>query len=162
MRDPFGLNNYPDFLGRDGCRTPLPWDSEKDNFGFTKAEKAWLPTPAGHAYLAINKQNEMRQSLLNKYRRLIMWRKKQPALVNSLKINMLDAQKGVLAYVRGEDTARPLLFLLNMTDKIIHQEMNYFNSYNVNLDSIDGSIRQFDACVELPPYGCCIAKIDKE
>src|SRR5258705_69693 len=25
MRDPYGINFYPAFAGRDGCRTPMPW-----------------------------------------------------------------------------------------------------------------------------------------
>ena len=29
LQDPFGKNFWPDFKGRDGCRTPIPWEDTK-------------------------------------------------------------------------------------------------------------------------------------
>ena len=35
LQDPYGLAFYPMFKGRDGCRTPMPWDDREPNGGFT-------------------------------------------------------------------------------------------------------------------------------
>ena len=35
LQDPFGIEFWPDFKGRDGCRTPMPWFSGLPNGGFT-------------------------------------------------------------------------------------------------------------------------------
>ena len=34
LQDPFGIEFWPDFKGRDGCRTPMPWSSGLPNGGF--------------------------------------------------------------------------------------------------------------------------------
>ena len=36
LQDPFGKNFWPEFKGRDGCRTPIPWEDTKINFGFSE------------------------------------------------------------------------------------------------------------------------------
>ena len=46
LQDPFGKNYFPEYKGRDGCRTPFPWDSQKPNQGFNQGEKPWLPATA--------------------------------------------------------------------------------------------------------------------
>ena len=42
LKDPIGDLYYPLFKGRDGCRTPMPWDSAAPNLGFTTGAP-WLP-----------------------------------------------------------------------------------------------------------------------
>ena len=43
LRDPYGIAFWPTFKGRDGCRTPMPWDSNERG-GFSSGEP-WLPVP---------------------------------------------------------------------------------------------------------------------
>jgi hypothetical protein len=45
LRDPYGIRFWPAFKGRDGCRTPMPWEAAKAHAGFTTAAKSWLPCP---------------------------------------------------------------------------------------------------------------------
>ncbi|MGK3810987.1 alpha-glucosidase, partial [Enterococcus faecium] len=35
MQDPFGLANWPLIPGRDGCRTPMPWQHDAPQAGFS-------------------------------------------------------------------------------------------------------------------------------
>jgi Alpha amylase, catalytic domain len=42
LREPYGINMWPEFKGRDGCRTPMPWASTEPQAGFSAA-KPWLP-----------------------------------------------------------------------------------------------------------------------
>jgi alpha-glucosidase len=80
MRDPYGLNYWPDFKGRDGCRTPMPWRSAVKNSGFSTAETTWLPVPQAHRALAVETQLGDAGSVLNAWRRFLAWRKEHPAL----------------------------------------------------------------------------------
>ena len=43
LQDPFGKNFWPEFKGRDGCRTPMPWNSNEKNLGFSSSTP-WLPS----------------------------------------------------------------------------------------------------------------------
>ena len=43
LQDPYGIEFWPEFKGRDGCRTPMVWQAGAVNAGFSTAEKTWLP-----------------------------------------------------------------------------------------------------------------------
>ncbi len=44
LQDPYGIRFWPEFKGRDGCRTPFAWDKNKPNQGFNAGHKPWLPS----------------------------------------------------------------------------------------------------------------------
>jgi alpha-glucosidase len=80
IRDPYGLTYWPDFKGRDGCRTPMPWRSAAKNGAFSTAEGTWLPVPQTHLSLAVDIQDGDPDSVLNACRRFLAWRKDHMAL----------------------------------------------------------------------------------
>ncbi|MEJ2640095.1 MAG: alpha-amylase family glycosyl hydrolase [Desulfosarcinaceae bacterium] len=43
IQDPFGIHFWPEFKGRDGCRSPFPWSSKAPNQGFNQGTAPWLP-----------------------------------------------------------------------------------------------------------------------
>ena len=110
LQDPYGITMWPDFKGRDGCRTPFPWEAGGQDLGFSPAGarvKPWLPVSPDHQALAVDRQEADPDSTLNAYRRLLAWRKTQPALLKgSLALVGEDAQ--VLAFVREHDGERVL------------------------------------------------------
>jgi alpha-glucosidase len=67
------------FKGRDGCRTPMPWDGDAPHMGFTVGTP-WLPLGPGHAALAVSRQARDPDSTLAYARRLMAARKEHPAL----------------------------------------------------------------------------------
>lgn len=75
-QDPIWLRTQGVDKGRDGCRIPLPWDAEKQNFGFSTAEKhkLWLPQPEWFAKYARSRQEKLSDSFLAKYRNLLKLR----------------------------------------------------------------------------------------
>ena len=70
---------YPLFKGRDGCRTPMPWDAAKPNLGFSSGTP-WLPLGPEHRALAVSEQEEDPASALAFTRKLLAARKAHPAL----------------------------------------------------------------------------------
>jgi alpha-glucosidase len=79
IQDPWGIYLYPEWQGRDGCRTPMPWTKEKKRAGFSKGEP-WLPIPDNHRARSVDVQEKDRHSTLNLFRAFTKWRKTVPAL----------------------------------------------------------------------------------
>ncbi|MES2934895.1 MAG: alpha-glucosidase family protein [Pseudomonadota bacterium] len=111
LQDPFGINMWPDFKGRDGCRTPMAWQAEAADLGFDSSgkrlEKSWLPVAESHRNLAVDRQQNSPDSLLHTYRDLLHWRRGQPALIHGA-MTLLPVDPQVLAYVRDHDGERVL------------------------------------------------------
>ncbi|NBB51516.1 DUF3459 domain-containing protein [Rhizobium sp. CRIBSB] len=77
--DPEAIANWPQTLGRDGARTPLPWRADAAHAGFSTAEP-WLPVDPSHVPLAVDIQDSDPSSMLNASRRLLRLRAAHPAL----------------------------------------------------------------------------------
>jgi alpha-glucosidase len=54
--------------GRDGCRVPIPWESDKPAYGFSSTGESWLPQPADWAALARDAQVGVPGSTVEMYR----------------------------------------------------------------------------------------------
>ncbi len=65
--DPCGIRFWPEFKGRDGCRTPMPRHDQDQHGGFSR-EQPWLP-PDRHLPLSVAAQEPEPDSMLNIYRR---------------------------------------------------------------------------------------------
>lgn len=111
LRDPDGIAFWPDYRGRDGCRTPLPWTESAPFHGFSTVEP-WLPADPTHGKLAVDRQKDDPDSVLNFARHWLRWRKAQPALVAG-SIRFLDLPEPVLGFIREYEGER-LLFLFNL------------------------------------------------
>jgi alpha-glucosidase len=100
MCDPFGIAYWPEFRGRDGSRTPMPWRSAARHAGFTTAEKPWLPVSPDHPRLAVDAQEADSGALLHAWRGFLAWRKAHPAMVRGT-LHPLDLPAPVLGFVRA-------------------------------------------------------------
>ena len=99
LQDPFGRTHWPEHKGRDGCRTPMPWDARQRWGGFTQAERPWLPMPPEHLERCATRQETDPGSLLHAYRRFLTWRCQQPALVRG-HLQLLIQQGDVIGWLR--------------------------------------------------------------
>ncbi len=98
--DPEAIANWPETLGRDGARTPMPWKADNGFAGFSEAEP-WLPVDPRHRALAVSEQEKDPSATLHLARRLIALRKAHPAL-RSGSMTMLDAPDNLLLFTRQE------------------------------------------------------------
>jgi alpha-glucosidase len=98
LQDPYGITFWPEFKGRDGCRTPMPWTDEAPNAGFTTGTP-WLPVAAPHLLDAVSVEEKDPASALNYARAVIAWRKSLPQLTRG-DITFHDAPEPVLALQR--------------------------------------------------------------
>ena len=112
LKDPIGDLYYPLFKGRDGCRTPMPWDADAPNLGFT-AGTPWLPLGRAHRALAVSAQEADAQSVLHHARRFLTARKASAALRLG-DMEFVDAPDPILAFVRTHEAER-VLCVFNMS-----------------------------------------------
>jgi alpha-glucosidase len=97
LQDPYGIAFWPNFKGRDGCRTPMPW-TDGNGAGFSSV-KPWLPIPDCHRALAVSHQEADPESVLNGFRDFMRWRRTQEVL-RSGDIRFLDAPEPLLLFTR--------------------------------------------------------------
>jgi alpha-glucosidase len=112
VRDPVGRLYYPLAKGRDGCRTPMPWQAAGAHAGFGAGEP-WLPIPAIHRDLAVDAQERDASSVLQFARALIALHKAHPALAAG-QISFREAEDGLLAFERHTSEER-IFCVFNLT-----------------------------------------------
>ncbi|WP_172961001.1 alpha-amylase family glycosyl hydrolase [Oceaniglobus roseus] len=101
--DPFSQAFWPEYRGRDGARTPMPWAADENALGFSVGQP-WMPVGKGHARLAVDRQEAEPDSTLQMARRLFQWRRGSEALRLG-RLEWEEAESPVLAFRRiaGED-----------------------------------------------------------
>jgi alpha-glucosidase len=113
LQDPYGIQFWPEFKGRDGCRTPMVWDSHAAQAGYSTAAKTWLPIPVEHVLRAVNTQEDKPESVLEHYRRFLAFRRHYPAFAKG-DIAFHDAGADQLVYTRAFGNEK-LLCIFNMS-----------------------------------------------
>ncbi|WP_332658312.1 alpha-amylase family glycosyl hydrolase [Brevundimonas sp.] len=96
--DPEAIANWPQTLGRDGARTPIPWTEHLPQAGFSTVEP-WLPLDPRHAPLAVDRQEADPSSMLHATRRLVAFRKAHPALTLG-EMTLADSPDDLLVFER--------------------------------------------------------------
>ncbi len=155
LRDPYGIAFWPAFKGRDGCRTPMPWDSSEAG-GFSKGTP-WLPVTAQHRALSVAAQERDPNSALHGFRRLLAWRREQPLLING-EIEFLAATESVLAFKRF-DGQHAILAAFNLSDGAVSVALPELEvSGNITGHGLpDGAFAS--GKLELPPHGVAFFRL---
>lgn len=163
IRDAFGKALYPVIPGRDGSRTPMPWQANMPHCGFTQAEEPWLPIPRKHRRLAVDVQTIDPNSLLNTWRKLLHWRKLQPALLSG-DFQLLETDEPVFAFIRTA-AAQKMLCLFNTGRYRIPFS---FQSYGIPLAQLQPILglgyqiwEHHNETVVLPPYSGLFANFSQ-
>lgn len=105
LQDPEAIANWPLTLGRDGARTPLPWQAQSEQGGFTSSAAPWLPLGEENLARAVDRQDGDPASLLNLTRTLLALRHQTPALRNgTCEVLVADEARLVLRRVAGGES----------------------------------------------------------
>ncbi|MFD0909680.1 alpha-glucosidase [Ruegeria arenilitoris] len=102
LQDPYGIEFWPEYKGRDGCRTPMVWAAQDEQSGFTTGAP-WLPVSTAQAERAVDRMDADPQSVLNHYRRAIALRHEYPALMSGTQSDMRETGP-ILSFLREDDT----------------------------------------------------------
>ncbi|GMG88045.1 alpha-amylase family glycosyl hydrolase [Biformimicrobium ophioploci] len=153
LQDPYGINLWPEFKGRDGCRTPMPWSNGgAANAGFSPV-KPWLPVPQEHAEKAASLQQDDASSMLNQFRALLTWYKQYPQL-DAAEMEVVEETGDLLVFYREN-----VLVVLNLgadncswtlpEGQVVAEDITPAGFAGV----VDGSN------VQLPPAGARVLKL---
>ncbi len=139
IQDPWGKYLWPEWQGRDGCRTPMPWNKESAAAGFsadmTDRKSPWLPIPTAHKKLAVNIQEADKNSVLNQTRNFLKKRKTMPALQTG-DINFIDTNDDeILAFTRTLDKSE-ILCVFNISEKKKNFEGIELTSLNCHVEEV--------------------------
>lgn len=152
--DPYGITFWPEFKGRDGCRTPMPWVRDGVHAGFS-SQQPWLPLDERHRALAVDVQEDDSASMLNSYRRFLAWRREQPLLIDGdIQVRYHDDDLLVFERRLGEQA---WLCLFNLGDR----ERRYDLPLMVEpLEGVPSSTAEFlGSWVHLPAHGFGFARL---
>ena len=150
LQDPYGITFWPEFKGRDGCRTPMPWTNEGPNAGFTTGTP-WLPVPPEHVALAEAGQDKDPQSTLNFARNIIRWRRGLPQLTRG-EIVFFDVPEQALALRRDEEGFPSVLAVFNVTNAPLTFDWPAAaGAKKLEGHGLPGDVN--GTTVTLPPYG---------
>jgi alpha-glucosidase len=115
LTDPAAIAFWPDYKGRDGCRTPMPWDGDKPNAGFSNANRTWLPIPATHSAVAASSQTNVDGSVFEHYKAFLAFRKQHAELITG-DIEFWRSGPDILAFERILGDTKTLC-LFNLSDR---------------------------------------------
>ncbi|MCB9983361.1 MAG: alpha-glucosidase [Rhodospirillales bacterium] len=105
LQDPWGRHLWPEWQGRDGCRTMLPWNKD--------TKSGWLPLAESHRPLNAADQENAQDSTLNFTRAFLNWRKHQPALISG-GIDFLETHSETLLAFERKTADQTLFCLFNL------------------------------------------------
>jgi alpha-glucosidase len=118
LQDPFGKAFWPKYKGRDGCRTPIPWNSQAPRAGFSTIEP-WLPVDPQHLPLSVEQQETQGDSTLAFARAILALRQARPELKHGELRFLKKMPRGLLAFSRMRMQGEELRCLFNLTDKTL-------------------------------------------
>lgn len=156
--DPYGRAFWPDYPGRDGCRTPMPWTSDPLG-GFTTG-RPWLPLGAKHRQQNVSEQEQHPDSLLQALREFLAWRAQHPALrLGALRFQSSPAD--MLAYARI-DPQEHLLVLINLSAAVQEWTPRFEPGYRpepIGMDLKVSGAQWHGSGVRLNPFCAAFARI---
>ncbi|MEM6760281.1 MAG: alpha-glucosidase family protein [Pseudomonadota bacterium] len=135
LTDPPALRFWPSVKGRDGCRTPMVWEKDAPNAGFSDGTP-WLPVKAPQAAKAVDQQGP--ESMLKWYKDMIGFRKKTAAL-RGTQTRFLNLPEPVLAFQRtAQDETLTCVFNLSKDPQtfVVHTPSALIGPRHATLDTM--------------------------
>jgi alpha-glucosidase len=156
LQDPYGVNFWPTFKGRDGCRTPMPWDKNSSNAGFSTSKFPWLPVSDVHRNNSVVVQENDEDSVLIAYRTFLNWRKKQHCLLYG-DIEFIESDKEKLVFTRQYQNEK-MMIIANFTENTLEHKLI---KSNLSLNSGNGFSPTIDenSLMKLPPFNIAYLNI---
>jgi alpha-glucosidase len=156
IRDPFGLAFYPAYAGRDASRTPMPWQAAAKNCGFSGASETWLPVAPEHSPLAVDLQESIPTSTLNRYRSMLAWRKRHPALISG-DLTFLDLPLPLLAF-RRNSASESILACFNLSSQPAEVSEPQIPRFSATTELEFVTVPE-NGRLRLPPFGVALGNI---
>nr|WP_321251125.1 alpha-glucosidase [uncultured Ruegeria sp.] len=155
LQDPYGIEFWPEFKGRDGCRTPMVWTAQDEHSGFSTGEP-WLPVSTMQSERAVDRLEVDDQSMLHHYRRAIALRHAHPALASGTQSEMKQVGPSVTFYREDASETVYCAFNLGTEARQIDLPEGNWRVIGQDLGGVDG-----ERVVMLQPSHFCLMVKDK-
>jgi len=156
LQDPYGIAFWPEFKGRDGCRTPMVWDTSEEQAGFSSVDP-WLPIPDVHKRQAVSAQEGVTDSVLEHYRQFLRFRTENKALIKGTltEISVLD---NLLSFVRTYDDEMTYCAFNLGSERVrcevdTRRQLRLLQGHGFTPDLIEGAL-------EIPGYSAAYLALD--
>ena len=153
LQDPYGIEFWPEYKGRDGCRTPMVWQKSNQNGGFSEGT-TWLPVAHEHLAMSVEAQENDPSALLHHYRKAIHFRQTHDILAIGDHSD-LTATGNVLSFKRtlGEQT---IFCVFNISDEPSDLDMPAGEWLPIGAELGSAQIST-DGKLHLGPWQVCLA-----
>ncbi|WP_026821057.1 glycoside hydrolase family 13 protein [Arthrobacter castelli] len=148
-QDPAYFRTGGEERGRDGCRVPLPWNSQSAGFGFgpDDAAEPWLPQPESFGRYAVDRQDGVPGSTLEFYRSALSHRARFQLGTGVLVWSPANKPgSGVLSFTNGQ-----VLMVANLSTDSIDLPPEHQVIISSGPDALDGSHLSPNAAVWMTP-----------
>ena len=153
LQDPYGIEFWPEFKGRDGCRTPMVWEQSNSHGGFTDG-KPWLPVSPSHLGQNVQAQQDDPDALLHHYKAAIALRKALPVLAKGSHANL--GHDGDVLHFERHLNGETLFCGFNMSNHAEELTLPHGEWEQIGQDI--GSAEVTGATVTLKPWQVCLAR----
>ena len=154
LQDPYGIEFWPEFKGRDGARTPMVWELSNLNAGFSTAPRTWLPVPSEHLRHSVGEAENEPSALIHHYRRAIAFRRAHKSLRVGEQSNM-QVIGDVLSFSRTFD-GETLFCAINLSDQPAEFVMPAGDWLQIGTE-LNSAHASADQIVRLGPWQPCLA-----
>ncbi len=154
LQDPYGIEFWPEFKGRDGCRTPMVWDAGELHAGFSGAARTWLPVPQDHLARAVASEEVEPGALIHHYRRAIAFRRSHSALVTGSH-DKVRRTGDVVHFIRRNE-AETIFVAVNLRETPSECAMPEGDWHVIGAE-LGSAHPSADGALHLGPWQCCLA-----
>jgi alpha-glucosidase len=154
LRDPYGIEFWPEFKGRDGARTPMVWVSDDAGGGFTTAARTWLPITAPHRAASVAAAEADAGSMLAHYRACLAFRAAHPVLRTGAM--SLPQAAGDVATFRRDGPGTTIFCAFNLGDGPGEARLPDGGWVPVGAE-LGATAPSADGVLRLPPWGFALA-----
>ena len=152
LQDPYGIEFWPEFKGRDGCRTPMVWVTDNAAGGFSTG-KPWLPVTAPHLPRSVAAQAGDAGSMLAHYHRALAFRGAHPVLRDGA-MSAVTASGDAAWFTRQGDTT--IFVAVNLGEGTARVDLPPGTWAPIGAEL--GSQPPDGGTVSLGPWGLCLAQ----
>ncbi len=155
LQDPYGIEFWPEFKGRDGCRTPMVWEPSNAHGGFSTAPRTWLPVSHEHMHMSVGQQEDDPGALVHHYRRAIAFRAAHVALIKG--DHDAVTSKGDIVYFTRSHDGEDIFCAFNLSDSPSEFALPKGNWEPIGSE-LGGAHVSADGHLHLGPWQPCLAK----
>ena len=148
LQDPYGIEFWPEYKGRDGCRTPMVWEPSNQNGGFTTG-MPWLPVSHDHLQRSVAAQEQDPGAILHHYRKAIAFRHAHPALMTGSHDGV--RAEGSIVYFTRRDGAEEIFCAFNLSHEPAVMDMPAGTWAQIGIE-LGSAAPQADGRLHLGPW----------